>query len=390
MCRHHRRCPGHQNTQGKIKHNQRRRDNRKIRRQIAAFAEQRSDVPENLDKMNIPDLKQWAREAGAGSEVLQPQESASPAPHLSPAASPTNHLMAGSTRPAHGRGPAPGGGGVVGLLNSPRNQQSQDDQYGHLASRERAFIADHQVQVDAMRAMADRSVWEERVLLDARVEQEIPMPKGGVNTTKKLQLEHGVVGYFKPIAGVHMRNTAAFELGPAEQAVHEAAAWSFAKQLGPEYSQLVAPCVLREHEGQLGSFSFGQSARGAGPTIHDSIKRLPPEQLRNAAFFDALTGQQDRHRYNLLVDSRGVCLIDHGYGFKKADDDYSTSILQEARSRSDDAKLTDRERVLLYKLLSSKDSMGLARVLSDERSTALRERAQWMLDNERIPHPGEV
>jgi hypothetical protein len=56
---------------------------------------------------------------------------------------------------------------------------------------------------------------------------------GGTNTTRRVELANGVVGYFKPFGGEDKRLESGFGQDSAEQSLHEAAAWRLASQMGP-------------------------------------------------------------------------------------------------------------------------------------------------------------
>ena len=71
MCRDDRRCPGQNCTAAREAHNRRRRDNRKIKKNIEAWAANE----ENLDFKDVKgkpadQLKIWAKDHGAPAEVL--------------------------------------------------------------------------------------------------------------------------------------------------------------------------------------------------------------------------------------------------------------------------------------------------------------------------------
>lgn len=68
--------------------------------------------------------------------------------------------------------------------------------------------------------------------------------------------------------------------------------------------------LLRVVDGRLGSFS-----RGVADSPQPPLGIVSSAHLDAAAFFDALTGQQDRHTGNLLVDGSRLHLIDHGFTF---------------------------------------------------------------------------
>jgi hypothetical protein len=98
------------------------------------------------------------------------------------------------------------------------------------------------------------------------------------------------------------------------------AAWRLAHRLGPPYSRLVAPCVLREHEGEAGALSARQYGLSLTPAPFERV----PEDCFAAAFFDSLIAQQDRHRGNYRWDPENdkLGLIDHGFSFAHQPDQF--------------------------------------------------------------------
>jgi hypothetical protein len=198
------------------------------------------------------------------------------------------------------------------------------------------------------------------------------VPRGGTNTTRRVELDNGVVGYFKPFGGEDKRLESGFGQESAQQSLHEAASWRLASQLGPPWSDIVAPVVIREINGELGSFALQRPGR--------EWDRDPwrSGEWREAAFFDCLIGQQDRHGGNYLVAGDRLSLIDHGYTFARPGDYQNASVLVWNRVSKDPA-LTYAERDALQRLVSSPDLMGMERVLQPSRARALRARAGRML-----------
>lgn len=217
---------------------------------------------------------------------------------------------------------------------------------------------------------------DERRLLEGTIAFSSPT-SDGTNTTNRIGLDNDQVGYHKAFAGLDNDMASDFGQSSALQPIHEVAAWQLAKRLGPPWDELVPPCVLREVDGELGSFALerpGLQEGGAG--------RSPVWEA--AAFYDSLIGQQDRHRGNLLMDGPRMTLIDHGYTFAKAGDELNQSGLQVART----SLLTDVELEGLQRLLDSPDSLGLEGMLETERLEALRSRARRMRGGHRILQPG--
>ena len=99
-------------------------------------------------------------------------------------------------------------------------------------------------------------------LIDARIEEyevhgtETP----GVNSTYYVGFEGDAEAFHKPFSGVDVPAAENYGHHPDEVPLHECAAWRLAYRLGPPYSELVAPCVLREHEDEAGALSARQTA----------------------------------------------------------------------------------------------------------------------------------
>jgi hypothetical protein len=123
--------------------------------------------------------------------------------------------------------------------------------------------------------------------------------------------------FHKPAASVNVNLASHYGHDWDEPQLHDAAAWVVAKSLGEPFVSLVCICTVRDIQGQSGSIS----AKKPGPPPHaedvPGILAALPDQVDAAAFFDVLTGQQDRHLGNYRYDAtlRRVGLIDHGFAF---------------------------------------------------------------------------
>lgn len=218
---------------------------------------------------------------------------------------------------------------------------------------------------------------DERSLLAGRA-TKVTEAFGGTNETSRVTFDNGMVGYHKPFSGLNDEIAVAFGQSAAEQSIHEFAAWNLARELGEPYHDLVPPCVLREVNGELGSLGLERPGR-TGADYEEA-----PE-WRDAAFFDALIGQQDRHRGNFLMAGSRLTLIDHGYCFARPGDYENFSVIHNGRAGD---VITDRERAALDRLTRSPDLLGLARVLAPDRAAAVLKRARTMQDTGRMPWPG--
>lgn len=226
---------------------------------------------------------------------------------------------------------------------------------------------------------------DERNLLSGRVTKS-RSADGGTNETTRLELDNGVVGYHKPFEGVHDRIATGFGQKSAQQPMHEVAAWRLAERLGEPYDRLVAPCVLREEGGRIGSFSQER------PGLPMRSQMDVDEGDHNAAaFFDCLIGQQDRHPGNYLVAGDRVTLIDHGYAFARGGDFLNHSFFQRQRSGADEKgrRLTGPEVQTLDLLTESEDACGLRGLLEPDRLDALLTRAERMRQEGKVLLAGD-
>lgn len=198
----------------------------------------------------------------------------------------------------------------------------------------------------------------------------------GINDARRVDLGNGVYAYHKTF-GSTARLARSFGQEHDMQPIFEVAAWRLAERLGPPWSQLVAPCVLREVDGQLGSLSLERAG-----SVGTSADRHPDASAA-AGFFDRLIGQQDRHSGNYLVDDRGITLIDHGFSFSKPGDAQNAQHLQ-ARRVHGEPGLRANERDALTRLVSSPDSLGMKGLLPADRLEAMLQRARDMLSKDRL------
>jgi hypothetical protein len=331
-----RRCPCTESTAGKEAHNARRRKNRAIRTAVVSWARAQGVPDEALAVLAAaaPSVaKEWADVAGAPTSVLEalPARVGKPLP-VTEAYWATSQLIAAIA--------------AIGRLQGSTPSELQ-----------------------LLSGDVDRIEWPD---------------ESGVNDTRRIWLVTGVEGYHKAFVGLDDDCAQEFDQGPGLQPIHEVGAWLLARELGAPWSGMVPECVLRASEGKLGSFARAVSGSTSGPVFG----AVQPELLEAAAFFDALIGQQDRHLGNVLVDGDQIRLIDHGFTFAIAGDNYNITALHKYRFDNSPA-LTGEELRLLKRLVKSEDLFGLAGVLEEPRSEALRDRARLMLRTGRLPAVGE-
>lgn len=125
---------------------------------------------------------------------------------------------------------------------------------------------------------------------------------GGVNKTYKVRLASGDWAVFKTREKADWAGTPETEV----------AAWRVGKLAGLQ--DLMAPCVLRRHNGETGCLMKwwdGTLASKAGDPWDGA------EDLARAAAFDYVIGNPDRHDKNWMISKEGkLQLIDNGYSFK--------------------------------------------------------------------------
>jgi hypothetical protein len=239
-------------------------------------------------------------------------------------------------------------------------------------------------QVAALKAAQGARPVEQRLLDEGFIGAPAPTSTPGMNTTMRLELAGGEIVFHKPFSGVDVANAIAFGQTSEIPPLHEAVAWQLASVLGPPWRELVAPCVLRDYDGEDGSLSLQASGwpRDAAPTVN-------PTWCLPAAFFDSLIAQQDRHPGNWRWDAKRLTLIDHGYAFALPGAVLNYSDFVVVRHEHGAAGLLAQERDALTRLLAGSDLLGIARFLLPDRAQALADRAHLMLERGEILRLGE-
>jgi len=252
-----------------------------------------------------------------------------------------------------------------------------------------AGLSRQQSQVDALMGLLGRTAGE-NVLLTAPLVRYGSAPSSpGVNRTVLVVLGGRTVCFHKPFSGVHPRAAVRYDQSIHTPPIHECAAWVLARELGAPYDGLVPSAVMR---------SLPNTAPEAGSlTMQQPGNRdLYGDALANqagawdAAFFDCLIAQQDRHEGNYKWDAGNakIGLFDHGYAFAIRGHFFNRSFFLEERLSAGHALLTPSETVALQRVVADPLVFGLSGVLEPDRSAALRDRASRMVHSGSLLLPG--
>ncbi len=258
-------------------------------------------------------------------------------------------------------------------------------------------LVTEQEQVNALYAVQGFDHELEAELHQARVLSVRPFEDDGVHVSRtyELVLDSGHLCIFKPADGLLEAAANGLYLGkqalaqydhtPVSTTISECAAWQLAKQVGSPWSELVVPTVMKfpQHPEagapMIGAASVFRGGDAGKRGFYDAV----PDQVSAAAFFDALIGQQDRNRGNVLwyEERQVIYLIDHSFTFARAGARHGASDLVQWRWNHGTRRLTEAELHALGRLLDSPDLLTLRRFLEAERADALEARARRMQDS---------
>lgn len=221
--------------------------------------------------------------------------------------------------------------------------------------------------------------------------------------------------FFKPLFGIDQPNARAFgHISIVDLGIHEVAAWWLARELGPPWSELVAPAVWYDPPAAVDIRSCGPVVLGMGGSAMLPEPGTGFDQLiSDAAFFDALIGSQDRHDQNLRASiPPQLGLIDHGYAFARNGDLHNPfetagfflklrfgerSFSQTYRPTLDysgvgplSPELVNHERQAISRLEADRENLlGAAQFLCEDRAEALRDRIERMSFAQEVLGPGD-
>lgn len=243
------------------------------------------------------------------------------------------------------------------------------------ATDDAALLAQLQVALVQQRDLTDL---DELRLAYSPVRSVELMWSSSANSVSVVTLASGQRCYHKAVWGVDEELADDYDLDHSgEQALHEVAAWRVARTMGGPWRQMVAPTVLREVNGDLGSAALELPGEVGGGSLR-------ADAVAAAGLFDAVIGNQDRHSGNYLArDDGGVSLIDHGLAFRRPGDYVNAVHLQRARIDRDQ-ELSDHEREALGRLRADATLGGCAGFLRPERVEAVRERVDRMLSSGQV------
>ena len=253
-----------------------------------------------------------------------------------------------------------------------------------------------QEQVDGLFAVQGFDHELEAALHEARVLSVRPFDAERVHVSKtyELVIDSGHLCIFKPADSLleaagdglyHGKQALAqYDHTPISTTISECAAWQLAKQLGAPWNELVVPTVMKfpEHPETHVHMVGAASVFRGGDVARQGFYTVVSEQVSSAAFFDALIGQQDRNKGNVLwYEARQVIyLIDHSFSFARAGANHGAADLVQWRWSHGSRDLIGDELEALTRLLESGDLMTLRRFLAPERADALEARARRMRD----------
>ncbi|RYI20434.1 hypothetical protein EVU97_14475 [Dermacoccus sp. 147Ba] len=330
-------------------HNRRRRVNRQIVAGVAAWADALGDpAVDELRAGGIKTAQRWAEDHGA------------------PMGSHPRHL---------------------GIVHDEDGAEREHDRRAAFGSNVAATL------------LASRVDEDDRALVDAPATVSEDEVSDGSNEVRVIELRmpdgSTSVGFHKPFDGIETFVAAAFGDSMPAQPMREVAAWHVARLLGPTVSEHVAPAVLREvdyppeefydhQRTRIGSLSRQVPGSGLALTWADEV---PQAQADAMAFFDAVIGNQDRHRANVFWDAETKSLgaFDHGYSFPRPaeSDEMNESLFLEHRLARGRDKLTDAEMHALRTVRERLDD--ITPMLDVDRAGELRRRVEKMLSTGRLP-----
>jgi hypothetical protein len=396
--------------------------NRRVKAKLEEWEARQPGFPSGVARMPIDRRKQYALDHGAPTWVVSPgddipvgqvrkqaqarlNDEKAEVPHSpiedAPPARYQNIFMQHSSVPKPGpprkppsppKTPPPNRGG-----SSDGNSDRHVPRRG-LTDEELAKIATpdlpggHQVQVARLVSGVRTDSPIEMKLSQAKFINQLKLgsSQGLANETRRFAIEGGEV-YFKSFNAENKHLAEQFGFPNKQQPIHEVAAWQLAQDLGPEYSRIVAPCAMVEHNREWGSASWGATGSTWNSTPEQTQRTIATEpgfrqQITDAAFFDTLLGNTDRHGENFIADHRGLQLIDHGFAFGSSSE-LKPSLFSRLRIKLGKNDLTDREKGILDRVLDTSSPPRILGILEKSRADAFIGRAVRMRQSGKILGP---
>jgi hypothetical protein len=212
---------------------------------------------------------------------------------------------------------------------------------------------------------------------------DLELAPDSIGTTNKVYVasrEGRAVAAFKPHSGLSMNTARIYGHTRNSVLIAEAVAWQVAKGLGPPFSELVTPCILRKLDGKEGALATWQPGTSPDNRVFSRV----PDDCNTAALFDAIIGQQDRNDYNYLWDDDEgrLALIDHGYSFARPGDRRNLSRFCAWRHQSGGGDaLANEERFALEQFAGPSGALAsIEECLEPARARCLRARVESMCD----------
>lgn len=212
-------------------------------------------------------------------------------------------------------------GAVTG--QRPEGGQKTDVQVGEGALRSSDQL-EERGEFGEMTPEFKGGVWNE--LRSKPIKSVTANPEAGVNGSFVVEFDDGSSGVFKPVASERIHDEDGHLIRQAVKgnfAGREVAASEVAHILG--VGHLLPETVIRQGvegaSGDVGSLQkFVPESQVASKHTTEDVKYDGPENLADAAVFDFLTMNQDRHSTNWMVSATGppLTLIDNGFSFPDA------------------------------------------------------------------------
>lgn len=202
----------------------------------------------------------------------------------------------------------------------------------------------------------------------------------GCSDVARYVLEDGSVGYFKSLSNNSEQEGSFQDYGTTSlgAAINEVNAYRMAQALGDEYAKMVPETVIREIDGSIGTLQREVKENRDG--VNKAKTEIFKGDVRRAAIFDFIIGNQDRHNDNYLYsetedeNSRPcIRLIDNSFSFPRKYATYNMSMFTD-----NDGIYTMSEKEMKF-TEEDFDSLDKARATVEE----------WMTSNTIDQHLGD-